>query len=286
MFDLPKYLPEILRESGSLFGVFALVAILIAFIVVFFFRNAEAKQKERMFLFASLFLLALVFSALIAGVSTGFETGKEVAVTQSDDNASQVELSSATLKSLESYLADQGLDNTAQNRAEVLSDALTSYTSGAITTAPSSEPEISTGDRIEVQPTSVSADSSAPDGFLFEGKGCVQQDRTIECNGLITNTKEDVRVFLFADGYKAESRIVDNEGNQYIASEIMTGSETDGNNQKVTFTQNIPVKVTLVFTDISTKAQSVALMEITGSTGQFNDSANLSFQARNIPVSN
>jgi hypothetical protein len=293
VFDFPKYLPEILRESGSLFGVFALIAILIAIIVVFFFRNSETKQKERVFLYTSIFLLALVFSALIAGVSTGFQTGQEIGVTQgsgsaSQGNTSQAELSSDMQQSLESYLTSQGLKITAQNKSKVLSDALESYLNENIAApplSPSSENSGSEGRGATVQ-SNASTTGSAPDGFIFEGKSCTQRDRTIQCDGLITNTKEDIAVFLFADGYSSDSRIVDSEGNQYIANEIVIGSKTDDEYQPVTFTQNIPVKITLVFQEVSSTAKNVALMEVLGSTTTNSAKADFSFQARNVPVSN
>ncbi len=293
MFDLPKYLPEILRESGSLFGVFALIAILIALIVVFFFRNSETKQKERVFLYTSIFLLALVFSALIAGVSTGFETGQQVGGAQGSGNTSpqntlQAELSPDMEQSLESYLTSQGLAITTQNKSKVLSDALGSYLNENIVAPPLSPSSKNPAgeDRESIAQSNTSTAGSAPDGFIFEGKSCTQRDRTIQCEGLITNTEEDINVSLFADGYSSDSRIVDGEGNQYVANEIVIGSKTNNNYQSVTFTQNIPVKVTLVFKEVSSTAQNVALMEVLGSTRGYTSDADFSFQARNIPVSN
>ncbi len=99
------------------------------------------------------------------------------------------------------------------------------------------------------------------------------------------NMKDDMSVTLFADGYKAKSRIVDDEGNQYIANEIVIGSETNENYQPVVFTQNVPVRVTLVFTEVPSKAKTVALMEVSGNTTGYLNDADFSFQARNIPVS-
>jgi hypothetical protein len=289
VFDLPKYLPEILRESGSLFGIFALVAILIALIVVFFFRNSETKQKERVFLYTSLFLLALVFSALIAGVSTGFQTGQEVGVTQSQGNESQVELSPETQQAIERYLETEGRDSTPENKSQVLSDALTDYLSAEESPSTSSATlpvNVQQEGRKDTDTSGASSASSAPDGFTFEGKSCTQRDRTIQCDGLITNAKEDIEVFLFADGYRADSRIVDSEGNQYAANEIVIGSKTENRYQSVTFAQNISVKVTLVFKEVSATVKNVALMEVLGSTTTYGADANFSFQARNIPISN
>lgn len=291
MFDLPKYLPDILRESGSLFGVFALVAILIALIVFFLFKDSEKQQKERIFLYLALFLLALVFSALFAGVSTGFKSGKEVAITQTKENESLVELPPATLQAIESYLTEQGQAVTPENRAKVLSSALSSYLDGGEASAPSAALPADTssadsGDQGNANPVagSSSTANSAPSGFAFKSEGCVQGDKTIRCDSLITNTQDDTDVTLFANTNFSKSRIVDGQGNQYVANGIVIGSESNPSFQTVTLTQNVPVKVTLVVTKVSEKVENVALLEIPGSVkGTALDSP---FQARNVPVSN
>jgi hypothetical protein len=63
IFDFLSYVPDILRESGNLFGVFALVAILMAAIALLFFKNGEGRQKERVFLYTILFLSSLVIAS-------------------------------------------------------------------------------------------------------------------------------------------------------------------------------------------------------------------------------
>ena len=287
MFDLPKYLPDILRESGSLFGVFALVAIVIALVVVFLFRDSEKQQKERVFLYTSLFMLALVFSALTAGVSTGFQSGKEVAITQTKGNESLVKLPPATLQAIESYLTKQGQAVTSQSRAQVLSDALSAYLGGDSSSAPSAVlPANNSADTGSEAANGSSMTGSAPDGFTFTGESCEQRDKTMTCSGLITNTKDDINVYLFASNGKSLSRIVDSEGNQYVAKEITTGSETSPYYQLVTFTQNVPVKVTLVFAEVTSKPTNIALMEVQGSTTSNYSDADVSFQARNISLDN
>ena len=88
MSNFVNNIPEII-DSDSLFGVFALVAIILAFVVFILFRNADTKQKERIFIYSTLFFLALVFSALIF---SGFERGSEIITDQVEQDPSVVKL--------------------------------------------------------------------------------------------------------------------------------------------------------------------------------------------------
>lgn len=70
MESLINSIPTILEKASSgLYGVLALVAIVFAAVAFILFRNAEQKQKEKVFMITTFFLLAIVFSALIAGIA-------------------------------------------------------------------------------------------------------------------------------------------------------------------------------------------------------------------------
>jgi hypothetical protein len=70
---------KILENSGSSFAVLALVAIIFAFVALLFFRNAEAKQKEKIFIITTGFFLALILVVLAASLFNGSEvTAKEL----------------------------------------------------------------------------------------------------------------------------------------------------------------------------------------------------------------
>ncbi len=286
VFRLAEYLPDILRESGSMFGVFALVAILMALMVVFFFRNSETKQKERVFLYTSLFLLTLVFSALIAGVSTGFETGREIAIT----DPAIVELSPSTVKALENYLTAEGENITDKNKSRVLSEALSSYfadsNDSSLAATPSAAESIAETEEEGLTVTVGASSSSAPDGFRVESRGCSQRDSTIRCDTLVTNTREDISIFLFADGYRSASRLVDGDGNQYTASVVVIGNEESSSYQLVPFATNVPVKVTLVVTNAGSKASQISLIDLLGSTKDRLNAADMSVQVRDVRVRN
>ena len=120
-------IPEILDKSDSLFGVFALVAIILAFVVFFLFRNAETKQKERIFIYSTLFFLALVFSALTAGIFSGFERGSEVITDKVEQDPSVVKLLPETGQQLETYISSKGQAATEENKAQILEEALEAY---------------------------------------------------------------------------------------------------------------------------------------------------------------
>ncbi len=279
-FSLVEYLPDILRESGSMFGIFALVAIIISLMVVFFFKNSETRQKERVFVYTTLFLLTLAFSALVAGASSGFQTGREIAIT----DPALVELSPATVKALETHLQTEGKNITDKNKSRVLSEAISAYFESGEAEPIAADPSVEDTSEPELLATVGAGSSSAPDGFIFQSRGCSQRDSTITCDTLVTNTNEDIDIRLFASGHRANSRLVDGEGNQYAVSTIKVGNIEAQNYQVVPFASNIPVKVTLVVTNASSRASQISLVDLLGNTSGSLEPATLSFQARDVRV--
>ncbi|MEM8504326.1 MAG: hypothetical protein AAF716_14375 [Cyanobacteria bacterium P01_D01_bin.1] len=282
IFDFLSYIPDILRESGNLFGVFALAAIIIAIIALLFFRNGEEKQKERIFLYTTLFLLSLIFASLFAGLSTGFQSGKEVAVA----DPTLVELSPTATQELENYLRSQGIDITEQNKSDVLSDAITEYTVSNPEPAIASTPEDSTADSENepIPPVTDADDDSIPDGFRLDQKSCSQRAETIACDLLITNTTEDISITLFANGTYSDSRLVDSDGNQYIVNTIKVGNTENRNSEVVTFARNVPVRITLITSDATSGADRISLVELLASTGDRFTRAGMTFQARDVAI--
>ncbi len=282
IFDFLSYVPDILRESGNLFGVFALVAILMAAIALLFFKNGEGRQKERVFLYTILFLSSLVIASLFAGLSTGFQSGREIA----DTNPALVELSPTATQKLENYIRDQGDSITDQSKSEILSDALASYVASEpdlITTPASENPTVNNDN--EPASTAASADAdSIPDGFRLDQKSCSKRAETIACDLLITNTAEDISIALFADGSFSDSRLVDSEGNQYITDTIKVGNTEGQNNQVVTFARDVPVRITLITNSADSGVSNISLVELLGSTKGRLSRADITFQARDIPV--
>ncbi|MFN6483287.1 MULTISPECIES: hypothetical protein [unclassified Nostoc] len=57
MDSLIQNIPAIIEKSGSFFGILALVALVFTFVAFIFFRNADPRQRERVFMITTLFLL-------------------------------------------------------------------------------------------------------------------------------------------------------------------------------------------------------------------------------------
>ena len=144
MGNLIDKIPEILEKSGNLFGIFALAAIILAFIVFFLFGNAGTKQKERVFIYLTLFLLALVFSSLTVGIFSGFEQGSELATAQVEEDPLRVKLSPATVEKLENYLASSGETVTEESKTRILAMAVDAYLGPSEVISPETQDSSST----------------------------------------------------------------------------------------------------------------------------------------------
>lgn len=282
LFDALSYIPDILRESGNLFGIFALIAMIMAVIALLFFKNSGTTQKERIFVYTTLFLLSLVFASLFAGLSTGFQSGKEVAVT----DPALVELSPDATQALEDYLRTSGSSITDQNRSEILSDALTNYISQQASSTTASTSESATANSAARSELSLppSVGESVPDGFRIDPKDCSQIGGTISCDLLITNTTEDVSVTLFADGTYSDSRLVDGDGNQYIVSTLKVGDTENGNSQTVAFARDVPVRITLITSNAVPSVSKISLIELLGSTKNMFSRSDMTFQVRDVQI--
>jgi hypothetical protein len=129
MESLFNNLPEIIKASGSLFGIFALTAIVIAIIGFSYFRNANTKQRERIFLYIIAFYLTLTLSALMGGNVLGFRTGSKDVVKRIETNPSSIDpslvrLSPDTIQSLDNVLSYKGEKITQENKSKILDEAV------------------------------------------------------------------------------------------------------------------------------------------------------------------
>ncbi|MCC5662712.1 hypothetical protein LC653_01890 [Nostoc sp. CHAB 5784] len=69
MDSLIQNIPVIIEKSGNPFGILALIALVFTFVAFIFFRNADPRQRERVFIITTLFLLTLIVIAFIAGIA-------------------------------------------------------------------------------------------------------------------------------------------------------------------------------------------------------------------------
>lgn len=265
MGNLINNLPQILEKSASLFGVFALVAIVLASVVFLLFGKADPKQKERIFVYMTLFFLALTFSALAAGTLSGYKGGGEAVTTQieqdpSSINPSLVSLSPNTIERLERYIESKGEAVTQKNKVRVLEEALESYTNPK-----------------PVQPTVLdlpSPVSSSPSplfsqtnkvkekDFLFVFKGCYRSGQNIDCQVIITNQGEDRRELDLSANYinKFQSAIFANT-TRYVANEAKLADRKNADHVSLEMPSNIGVSAKVSFSGIPDEIKKLEAVE-------------------------
>ncbi len=215
MGNLINSLPQILANSGSLFGVFALVAIVIAFVVFLLFGKADPKQKERIFLYMTLFFLALTFSALAAGVLTGFKSGGDnvnaiIAKDPSKVDSSLVSLSPNTIKNIEKYLESKSESVTQDSKVKLLEEAVETYIN----------PKPVKTTIVEVTPTltpnSNPINPIQVDGEVtWEFKKCVRKETNVDCSFVLTTTNDRLRYGL---NLNDETKMTDRQGREYFVN--------------------------------------------------------------------
>lgn len=157
MENLINNLPQILEKAGSLFGIFALLAIVIAVIAFLLFNKAEPNQKEKIFFYMVLFFLALILSTLAAGFLTGFKGGGEVVSTQRENDPSQVSLSPNTVAKLESYIKSKGQTVTREAKTRFLEESIESYVNPKPTPSPVSNASPTTQPTISLTPSATAS---------------------------------------------------------------------------------------------------------------------------------
>ena len=287
MGNLIDNIPEILEKSGSLFGIFALAAIILAFVVFFLFRNAGTKQKERVFIYLTLFLLALVFSSLTVGIFSGFERGSEVATTQVEEDPLWVQLSPATVGKLENYIASSGETVTDESKTRTLAVAVDAYLAPAGSV--SSEKNNSSSSKL-LSPQS-SSNVTTPrellvQDFLFNLRGCSRDHEKIKCGFLVTNKERDETLSMFAHSTsypRGASRIITPQGSQFIADKVLFGGYESTGRVNVNLVQDVGLAAEMSFEEVQPQVNQLALIEL---TLQSNSSGRFTVQFRNVPISN
>jgi hypothetical protein len=82
--------------------------------------------------------------------------------------------------------------------------------------------------------------------FKFQLNGCQHKAKKITCTFLIINLLNQDRTVWIASGDNYGSRIIDTSGNEYFANFVQIGKQKDSAGH-ATFTQNIPLKASIVF---------------------------------------
>lgn len=290
MNNLIDRVPAILENSDNLFGVFALIAIIFAVVGFLFFRNADTKQKERIFIYSTLFFLALIFSALTAGIFSGFESGSEITTAQVEQDPSLVKLLPETVEKLNTLLLSENQATTEENKAQLLETALADYINPPETPTPASQ----VSDASSSQPSqSIDSQSnrslSSPNlqenkGFTFELQECRKSsENSVSCSFLITNNQQDEQLRLYGEHIGYKSRVIDPNGNEHVAINVVFGDSQSRSIATVNLAQDISVRAEVEFQGISESVEQLALIELLSYTRQ---DRYFTAQFRDVSVSN
>lgn len=258
MGNLINSLPQILEKSASLFGVFALVAIVLASVVFLLFGKADPKQKERIFVYMTLFFLALTFSALAAGTLSGFKDGGEAVTTQIEQDPSSIDpslvsLSPDAIQILEKYLNAQGEAVTPQSKVQVLEEALEAYVSPTSETAPSPRPIVDPSPPLQT----IEAEQTARDkGVTFDLLQCGKESQNTICYFRITRTTDGICAID-----RRAVRAIDLSGNEHFSEAVQMGDE-EGSNVSTNFIRDIPIRASFTFGDDLQTVNNLAAVEI------------------------
>ncbi|NOY63601.1 MAG: hypothetical protein GXP10_10725 [Gammaproteobacteria bacterium] len=132
----------------------------------------------------------------------------------------------------------------------------------------------------KIEPVLLPRQTMEKSGLTFDLKSCRQVEKTLNCGFMITSNSFDRSVTVWLSGSNG-SRMLDNAGNEYSVSSIAIGSKKSENwYLSTTLVSDIPTKANLRFTNISSEASSLAVLQVQGhaSRGQGKDHFDLKFR--------
>lgn len=94
---------------------------------------------------------------------------------------------------------------------------------------------------------------------------CVVDNRTLSCDFVVETSETAKEILVYAEHYKDASRLIDNQGNSYLAKSVDIGGQEDGRFVRTSLPPDIPMRDRLVFDNISNRATSAAILEVRGS---------------------
>ena len=100
-------------------------------------------------------------------------------------------------------------------------------------------------------------------GFKFKLQDCKRGSKTIVCNVLATNLKNENQEVSFKANYNVDtkSRIIDVSGNEYIAKLVKIGPKEDSREIITQLIGGIPTKISLSF-EIPSEVTKLAVLEV------------------------
>lgn len=138
---------------------------------------------------------------------------------------------------------------------------------------------ISTRDRIEIMRGIMDASSDAQlneaiesdvqksdivDGTGMTLEACVINNRVLICDFLVETAETSKQVDIYAGNSTNASRLIDNQGNTYIASMVDFGGKESAKYVKTDLPPDVPMRGRLTFDNISNRATRAAILEIRG----------------------
>jgi len=116
-------------------------------------------------------------------------------------------------------------------------------------------------------------------GFLFELKRCTLSGNSVECDLLITNNKEDRSLGIYSHTYGGLSRLIDQNGNEFLAGDENLLGSSRGSGVESTLASGIPTRAKVAFEKVSPDVDVARLVEIACNSGDF-----FRVQFRNVPM--
>ena len=103
---------------------------------------------------------------------------------------------------------------------------------------------------------------------MFILRGCENKNEELICQFSVSNQEEDRKLYIYADSLSRSSRIIDFDGNQYLAKSIDFAGDKEKRSSSQNIVQDIPLKVVLTFepSSSSSKLDQLALFEVSAWT--------------------
>ena len=99
--------------------------------------------------------------------------------------------------------------------------------------------------------------------FTFELISCKRSSGEIRCSLTITNDDTEDRTLglIAAKGHRADSRLFDQAGTEYLASDAQLGSRV-GPHPRLEMISNVLTKASIEFADVSPETDSIRLLRL------------------------
>lgn len=138
---------------------------------------------------------------------------------------------------------------------------------------------ISTRDRIEIMRGVMDASSDAQldeaidediqkseviDGTGLVLESCIIKNRVLSCDFLAQTAETAKDIYVYAGSGNKSSRLIDNQGNTYLATLIDFGGRESKQYVQTSLPPDVPMRGRLTFENISNRATSAAIIEVNG----------------------